>query len=187
MRQLGATGHCDHVATGSGQLAAGNVATLQCNLFHSFEIIRKLQTRSYSQIPRARVLPFIIYGIRLPLRSIAVLSVRLFMLTSVPLFPNSPFPPPSLTLFSSRSAAAEIIIIFLQCLVHLPCGSVDFNWRLDNSGPGSCSLQLQLQLQLHSRLQLQLPLQLFSLVIALLFRFDVFCSFSLLLYYYVFL
>lgn len=169
------------------QLAAGNVATLQCNLFHSFEIIRKLQTRSYSQIPRTRVLPFIIYGIRLPLRSIAVLSVRLFMLTSVPLFPNSPFPPPSLSLFPSRSAAAEIIIIFLQCLVHLPCGSVDFNWRLDNSGPGCCSLQLQLQLQLHSRLQLQLPLQLFSLVIALLFRFDVFCSFSLLLYYYVFL
>lgn len=173
------------------QLAAGNVATLQCNLFHSFEIIRKLQTRSYSQIPRARVLPFIIYGIRLPLRSIAVLSVRLFMLTSVPLWPSPPLCnstiSPSLSLFSSRSAAAEIIIIFLQCLVHLPCGSVDSNWRLDNSGPGSCSLQLQLQLQLHSRLQLQLPLQLFSLVIALLFRFDVFCSFSLLLYYYVFL
>lgn len=88
LRQLGATGHCDHVATGSAQLAAGNVATLQCNLFHSFEIIRKLQTRSYSQIPRARVLPFIIYGIRLPLRSIGVLSVRLFMLTSVPLWPS---------------------------------------------------------------------------------------------------
>lgn len=174
------------------QLAAGNVATLQCNLFHSFEIIRKLQTRSYSQIPRARVLPFIIYGIRLPLRSIGVLSVRLFMLTSVPLWPSPPNCN-SPSLFPSRSATAEIIIIFLQCLVHLPCGSVDSNWRLDNSGPGSCSLQhqhqlqLQLQLQLHSRLQLQLPPQLFSLVIALLFRFDVFCSFSLLLYYYVFL